>query len=517
MSILGIVSFWIFGILSQSSFESSTRGWRFGEIRVQLLCTRRRGGGKTLFARKLADDFRSTQTQLGRGEALLPTRDNLWHRVTGSHGLSPNAIATATLQTEILSIEDDRGWVETATKWAIANKGRRCVILVDNAERQYFRQGLLAMSDAEYVKLADEPRTMALASERLVALCRSELRGCLFVILTNNDLFALGLDENVNAQHAGLLSVKALPLPGSQEKETVVRVNTNRLNGISYWFCLDKAGPEEKMAVYAALRGASTFPDSFAAVDAAIRNATPTRMGRPARKCVVTLVVLTRDAAVPESELRSIGAGAEQEMAHQWVSVWRYESGWARAILAKERDAALLESEWQLRVAVLGRPFANSLLSGSELGLDACRRLLEVLERIHGPGTRQTTRDATAGDLGRIVDSWVDVPELDADFWEKGRERSAQYEAQLRRIYADYDVGQSGFCRIGPTMLLSRTRRVHFWRRPLGILRTSIRRFGAMLMFLSSRQYVRFLRQPVSHTSKANCRTMWISCVSNKG
>jgi hypothetical protein len=49
------------------------------------------------------------------------------------------------------------------------------------------------------------------------------------------------------------MTLDQLPMPDGAEKETVVRVNTNRLNRVPYWFCLDKAGPEEKLAVKTAL------------------------------------------------------------------------------------------------------------------------------------------------------------------------------------------------------------------------------------------------------------------------
>lgn len=419
------------------------------------------GSGKTLLARKLNDDFAETQSTQSVGRPVVPDANNFWHRMTGGTSMSdpegklePDLIQVATYQTSVLLLENDKSWVTTAKSWMKSQQGRRCVVLMDNAERNYFIQGLVDLDDASYLRLAAEPSTASLAGERFVALCRNELRGCLFVMFTNNDLFALSLDEHVNAQHKGLLGLTSLPLPGSDEKETVVRVNTNRLNRISYWYCLDKAGPEEKMAVYTALRGASTFPDSFAAVDQAIKKAAPSRIGRPARKCTLTLMVLSDCHAVPVDEFVGIGVLDREEFHHEWLGAWLYESQWALGVLDDKSGAGLLESEWQLRVVALGRPFAAALLSDEDSSLRACGNLLKVLERIHGPGTWQTTRDATASELRALVDSWPKSKEADA-FWSQGQTRSGEYESALSRLFANYNTGAAGFLTYRPDVVIA--------------------------------------------------------------
>ena len=176
-------------------------------------------------------------------------------------------------------IAEDKDWLSSLLKKVEGDRSRRWIVVVDNAERGHFIQSLIALSDAEFLQMRDTATAAELAAQRFVGYARTTLRGCLFVVLTNSTPFAEAVDAAMQAQHKGMLARTDLPLPGPREKETVVRVNTNRLNRISYWYCLDRAGPAEKSAVYTALSGAETFPGSFAAVDSAIRSSSRTSTG----------------------------------------------------------------------------------------------------------------------------------------------------------------------------------------------------------------------------------------------
>jgi hypothetical protein len=119
------------------------------------------------------------------------------------------------------------------------DRDRRWIVVLDNAERGHFIQSLVDLSDVDFLRMRDQPQAAGLAAQRFVGHARTTLRGCLFVILTNSVPFADAVDDAINSQHKGMLVRTDLPLPGPKEKETVVRVNTNRLNRISYWYCLD--------------------------------------------------------------------------------------------------------------------------------------------------------------------------------------------------------------------------------------------------------------------------------------
>ena len=53
-------------------------------------------------------------------------------------------------------VEDSDDWVDTTSQW-LALDDRRCIVLADNAEREYFRRGLVPMSRDNYLRMASRP------------------------------------------------------------------------------------------------------------------------------------------------------------------------------------------------------------------------------------------------------------------------------------------------------------------------------------------------------------------------
>ncbi|HEX8208455.1 MAG TPA: hypothetical protein VF587_20510 [Solirubrobacteraceae bacterium] len=411
------------------------------------------GTGKTLFAQKLDADFRRSDQA---GNLLTADSNNLWHRITGGVDLSRDLIFDATQRSDVLLIENNREWVTTTAEWIRHRPGRRLVVIADNAERGYFRQGLVDVNDAEFVQLRQGPELTSLAAQRLVEHCRSDFRGALFVVLSNNDEFLLALDEEVAAQHAGLLTLTQLPVPDSRTKETVVRVNTNRLNPVSYWFCVDKGGPQEKVAIKAALDGASNFPDSFGAVDTAVRS----RTGRPARQNVITLVVMATLEDAGAADLDSYGQLQRTEASSDWFALHTFTGGWAPREIG-EREASLLESEWVFRLAIAGTPFVKSLIeiaqsSGDkDAHVEAASELLDALKIFHGPGTHQQTRDRYRDRFAAAVEGWSESA-VDVDsFWSQGMTRAATYEAALGELLPGYNTGSESFLTYRPDFIVA--------------------------------------------------------------
>lgn len=418
-----------------------------------------------MFARKLATDFDKTTPSVD----LQPTRENLWHRVSGgtlagTPRLDSSLIRAARSTTSLISvtndpnlsanvIPDDKNWMTTLLKRVEGDRDRRWIVVLDNAERGHFIQSLVDLSDADFLRMRDQPEAAALAAQRFVGHARTTLRGCLFVVLTNSTPFATAVDQAINSQHRGMLVRTDLPLPGPKEKETVVRVNTNRLNRISYWYCLDRAGPAEKSAVFTALSGAETFPGSFAAVDSAIKSSV--RLGRRAKTCLLTLVVIAR--SVDRAELAKIGKVWRDEVDYKWLSIQNYDEQWAAPLLTAA-DSSLLESEWTLRVVAMGEEFAKALLSGDPDQERHCQKLLEQLKQAYGPGTFQRTLDANRAELTQIVDAWPDNPSADisASFWRLGQRRSTAYEPVLSRLLPGYNQVQDGFLTYRPDYVASK-------------------------------------------------------------
>jgi hypothetical protein len=394
------------------------------------------GVGKTMFASKLEGDFDKTIKKAQSG-SVIPDKNNLWHRITGGHGLKQGLISASTEGCVIKKIEDNDSWVEDLETFVSAQLNRTAIILADNAERSYFRKGLSGLSAREYIELQDDPRFLTMVAQKLVDLSRTKLQRCLFVILSNDQSFMEALQSAINKQHRGLMNLLPLPAPLGSDKETIVRVNTNRLNSVSYWFCLDKAGPNEKIAVYNALNGASTFREAFRALDNAIGSAT--RIGRPARRNVITLILLTSTMS-PPSWLDEYGELERVEFSESWAKSVLYKSSWAARSLKDDRESSLLESEWQLRIVFLGEPFAKLLIGDLSESNLLCLQFLTLLKDVYGPGTLAQTRAAFSTNVSQMVKNWPDVSAVDIDlFWQAGQARANQYEQALKKLFPGYD------------------------------------------------------------------------------
>lgn len=414
------------------------------------------GTGKTLFATKLVGDHEATRRAIHQ-DSILPDRQNLWHRIVGGRSDTPSneLIRTATERSVVAMIENEQEWVTRAADILTGQTDRHCILVADNAERAYFRQGLVDLSDAEFLALGSSDEAMRMAAQNLVRHCRTTLRGSLIVLLTNDDLFLLNLAEAIEAQHSDLMRIAHLPMPSGTDKELVVRVNTNRLNQISYWYCLDRAGPDHKRAVRDAILGAASFPKTFQAVDEAIRYAPPSRVGRSARKNQISLLVLNDLRVADDIVLDSFAEVEHREFSSEWTKATLFGNGWTKDILSLEREGGLLESEWNLRIVLLGRPFVASLLSGDESQLDHCRCLLDALRTVYGPGTWTATRERLQQDIEATTQRWPSTTQDLSQFWAAGQIRSHQYEAVLRILLPGYDTGDPSFLSYRPDFVVT--------------------------------------------------------------
>lgn len=411
------------------------------------------GAGKTLLTKKLVQDYEATRASA----TVTPDENNIWHRVTGrtERKLDATLIKEATNRTSLSEIESGTSWVQDAARIMTGQRDRACVLLADNAERAYFRQGLVEMTDMEFVAHKDSDGLIRLSAQRLVEHMRGDLRGSMLVVLSNDELFLLALEEEVEQQHGGLLRLTQLRLPDARTKETVIRVNTNRLNPVTYWSSIDQGANEDRVALKRALEGDSSFPDSFRAVDTASRN----RTGRPAKRNVITLVALANVDEATAVGAQHLAGVKRTEVEHEWMSLHLYEEGWTPPEM-DYREASLLESEWVLRVCTLGLPFVRSLLEADgepdgNVHLGAVTDLLASLRTFQGPGTNNATRTAYTSGLEQLVHAW---PESDFDldtFWGAGQPRAAQYEGVLKQVLPGYDSRAEGFLHYRPDFVIS--------------------------------------------------------------
>lgn len=438
----------ITGYLQESYEVLRTRRFSKG-----LLIFGKQGCGKSVLANKITGDFEMTKSLLREGR-LAYDRDNVWHRISGGGNERQHAenLAASAGSTVVLQVENRKEWIADAEKLVAGNPDRACLVIADNCEKDYFLKGLLDVSDDTYLQHGRSAAALRAAAHRFVELCRTSLRGCFFIFFTNDEDFALAFDNHVNEQHKGLVDIRDLRMPSDLQKEAIVRINVNRLNAFGYWLCVDRAGPEEKIAVWKTLKGAETFPASFQAVDNAIRSSAKNREGRPARKCVLNAFVLAGAGSVDTLFGPDAAAGECDDLfVGRNFRIRIYRSGW-EMFFGASREHRMLSSEWCLKVIIAGDAAVGALLAGQ----DVAKRLVEQATVYHGPGTRNSTKDVYAAVLAQLdgeISAAQPMPDNSA-FWAKGSVRNHDYEGKLKQFFPTYNTKSGGFLAARPDLVL---------------------------------------------------------------
>ncbi len=401
------------------------------------------GIGKTLLADKLQFDFQTTKEGICKGNISFD-QNNLWHKISGNFKYTDDVI-NATNNSAILDCTDLDDWVDVVEEWAKNNKDRTKIVILDNAERAYFGATLAKLNPAEYLSQIDNPHMFVHIAQQFIRLARTQLGGTLFLILGNNQEMLSKFHETCESQHKGMVVFNELPLPSGEEKESIVRINVNRLNRVSYWYCVDKSGPEKKKELYEKLRGISTFPDAFSAVDEAFTES-QARQGRPANKCLLTLAVLVKDFSNNLSIAECLsGRNDTIKFKHEVAELYIITDNYCQKVLPNNKDQAkMLESEFSLRLLVLHNLWIQKLLSGNpvleKLAID-CLNALLVHPRV---GFQEKVRIDIEATQKEKCDALLNVPggelNLDKDFWPLGAVRAAKYESVLKRYYEGYNT-----------------------------------------------------------------------------
>lgn len=357
-----------------------------------LLIHGAQGSGKTLFCDRLERDFeRATQ-----GE-LEPRADNLWHTLVGGEPPRRDTIAQATAGTALRRVRPDEGWL--AGERAFASQDKRFKVrlfLIDDAHNEVFLSELAKIAlDWFRSKPRREAEIGALASvaQNLVFECRNDFQRSIFVLASKETDLMRELHAEIERSHARLAMIQELPLPVAEVKETIVRTNTNRLNSVSYWYCLDAAGPAEKERVYQVLQQQKGFTDSFLAVDDALKSSA--RAGRPANRNVITLVTLGADPQDAKAFLEAREVDAAEEHLGPNLGVWYSRGQWASQLVGGDaelaRRAELVQSEFALRWVALGMRGAYALCQ-PPVALDLGSRLLEAIQFFPSPSNKEQER-----------------------------------------------------------------------------------------------------------------------------
>lgn len=434
-------------------FRDTFRGVYERRSSAILLVHGAQGTGKTLFSRRLVQDFE-------RAQALIePDPHNLWHTLVGDDPPTRTTIATATQGSLLERVEPTSGWLERHRGVARSNKQSRVrIFVIDDAHKDVFLREWAGLSQAEYLGFKErgaDSAVLASVAEKLVEDCRGDFQRSIFLLLSNDAARMRTLKEGIDRSHAGLAQVLELPLPTPAIKEQIVRKNTNRLNRVSYWHCLNAAGPEERAAVYDVLKQQGKgFTDSFVAVDSALRssNSAP-RPGRPANRNLITLVTLGSAPSDARAFIDDHELIAEEHHRGAHIGVWWMRNQWA-SVLAQGNDpeparkARMVESEFALRWVALDilashalcRPPSTSDALGPLLvDLITFTPSIGAVDRLQEHKTSCARADADlASGLAAADPAFM---EFQRQFTTLGQTRSTVYEPAIRQRLGAYGVG----------------------------------------------------------------------------
>jgi hypothetical protein len=430
------------------------------------------GTGKTLFSRRLEQDFvRSKQNG-----ALGPDSENLWHTLVGDDPPTRATIEKATLGSDLRRVEPASGWLERHRTFARENRSRVRVFIFDDAHKDVFMCEWAGLSRAEYLGFKErktESVVLESVAQKLVEDCRGDFQSSIFLLLSNDAAQMQTLKEQVERSHRGLARVLELPLPAPEVKEKIVRTNTNRLNRMSYWSCLDGAGKDERASVFDALMaGDKGFTESFEAVDNALQSGGEAkRRGRPANRNLITLVTLGTTPSVVKSFIDDSELAVEEHFRGEHLGVWFMRESWASSLYTDTgsdtelfRRVRLVESEFALRWVALDMK-ATSLLCERTSGLlkiIAEKELLEIIRftpSIAKPDDVQRHGSSCENIDDRIrADQSVDVAVFAQRFVAMGQQRSREYEAVLAERLTRYGRGFAVFPALKPDFIVDEYR-----------------------------------------------------------
>ena len=407
------------------------------------------GVGKTLLADKLKTDLQETLHQISSGN-LTYDGNNLWHLLTCGANKDIKLIRNATVNSELFDVSDEINWIDRVSDWSKTHPTRTKVVILDNAERAYFGAALAGLDPAEFIDRKSQKSLTIHIAQQFVKLARSSANGTLFIILGNDEEFLKTFYETCESQHQGMVVFENLPLPTHEEKETIVRININRLNKVSYWSCIDKSGPKMKQDLYNKLAGTATFPETFTAVDDAFADA-QSRRGRPANKCLLSLVVITKDLTKSdEIALYLARKTGTDEIKHDVAHLYVIPENFCQTLYSETDrvDAAqMLESEFTLRLIMLSELWVSQLLGDAAAktrAIDCLKTLLEHY-RVGQSGiaiSNLLQRQIASCDSLVGVGGSATKKELE-NFWQAGARRSGSYEPILKTYFPGYN---SAFC-----------------------------------------------------------------------
>ncbi|MEO5730003.1 MAG: hypothetical protein ABI134_21105, partial [Byssovorax sp.] len=313
-------------------------------------------------------------------------------------------------------------------------------------------------------KQAGPDALLAHVAERINEGCRGEFQRSIFVMLSNDKRWVESLRGKLDVWYKELATELTLPVPDPPTLERIVRINTNRLNRVSYWNCLDAASSERRKKVRQVLTEQVGFTDSFHAVSESL-DSESRRQGRPGNRNVLTLVTLGSELGDVQSFLedREIETEAHHAGSAPHVGVWDVRGSWASKVVRRpDRDfirrARMLESEFVLRWVSLDMVATYALLQ-PPVAADIGMQLMHLILQRPSIGTSHETKVEWRAECAAL-DERLDAAPFDAadvqrvmdEFKRLGAGRSVLYEKALAgRMGSLYSAYSRAFC-VYPTL-----------------------------------------------------------------
>lgn len=429
-----------------------------------LLIHGTQGTGKTLFSERLLADFERTR----RGDDIGQRASNLWYTLVTDEPGDRAVLTEATQKTHLVKLEAEPGWLERERQAARRDTTSAVrIFILDDAHKDAFLREWAELGQPEYAalrKLHGEDFALDSIAQRIVSDCRGPFQRSIFLFLSNRAELMNGLRAHMDTSHGGLAMTSELPLPKPELKEAIVRMNTNSLNHVSYWYCLDQAGPQDKQDVYRTLKSDSGFVDSFRALDRAFGSK---RVGRPANKNLLTLVTLGADPASSQAFKDDKELEADEHYYGLHHAVWSFRGTWASSLLPKHSDEntfrrmRMVESEFNLRWVSLDLRATHALLSEDAPGSSLGQQILDVICFFPSVGASPQAVSQQRL-LSERIDEQLDpqpaaqdFERFSEEFARGGQSRSQIYEQALTRRLTRYGRGFRDYPQLRPDYIVN--------------------------------------------------------------
>ncbi|NJK31439.1 MAG: hypothetical protein HC927_02910 [Deltaproteobacteria bacterium] len=187
-----------------------------------LLVHGEQGTGKTLFTRRIEDDFNAV-----RSGKVVDEQQNLWLVLAGGQLRDRSIGQEAAKTTALRRVKPEPGWLKEERQFAAGDAHDMRVFLIDDVHKTVFLCEWGGISQSDYLRFqaeGNESVVLTPVAQRLVHDCREDFQRSLFVLLSYDLKLLEDLHSALEESHLGLSKILRLPLPEPELKEKIVRI-----------------------------------------------------------------------------------------------------------------------------------------------------------------------------------------------------------------------------------------------------------------------------------------------------